>query len=239
MKKVMIFILIISLSLLTISCGGGKKSEADITKEELAAKVNEKYSSVKSLGFKVEVDNEDKDGLIDMYFVVPKEEVKAIIKSPDLEMELYYGDKKAYFSSPMFGDTWVYTENEDAIKDFKQLDFSDIGEGIIIDEEAIKLMKLESEGDNYVLSIEPNGLAELPYSFIDLINLISSDKLEKAGIESFKYVIDKESFEYKEIVLVAGSGDKEIETKIEFYGLNEKDKIEIPQEAIDNAVTLP
>ncbi|HWL23115.1 MAG TPA: DUF4367 domain-containing protein [Ureibacillus sp.] len=253
MKKLLLYITCFTLILVLSACGTKK-----IDKSEVIAKSIEESTALKSYSIAMDMD-------IDVDDTQQKVSVNGdVTHNPDamyLEMnmealgmeitsEMYMNQDEIYMN--MF-DEWIKMDTDDlGISSFDQLNkesmdkLNDFAEDIVMTEEDNQyVLTLSGNDDTYKALIEDYISSSMGSELAidaDMEELFKSLKINKINLE---YHVDKESF-----VQTTQIFDIDLEMEIEgtkvpmkmkgeatISNMNGVDPIEIPQDAIDNAVT--
>ncbi len=241
MKKLLIFILVISVIFSVVACKGS--SSDAMTAKEIMEKTKASYENVKSMTIEMNMNMESDNEMIpqikmDVAMDVISEplQFKGSVDTLFGKIEMYGADGKVYIQDPTT-KKWSVMDNEQAnipVSIDKSAQFVDVDENILE-----KLKVSEKEG-MYYLTLEGDS-DDLMKSLTDMVG---SPLPEGTTINNLKmdYVIDKEKFLIDNIHIV-GDFDSEqmgekfnlkIDEKIIITNLNGIEKIEIPKEALDS-----
>ncbi len=242
MKKLFVFILVISVVFSVVACKGS--STGPMTAEEIMANTRKNYENAKSMSIQMNMLTESNSDLIpkievkiDMDIITEPLQYKAILESSFINLEAYGADGKSYVKNPL-SDGWTVSDDEDSNFNLSL----DMGVKMTdLDKKLVDMFEVAEEDGLYVLSLEGNT-QEIIDSFS---NMLGEPPVDGSSITNLKivYKVEKEKFMVNLIQIVGefespeANGEKinlmvSLDTKID--NLNAIDSIEIPKEALDS-----
>ncbi len=242
MKKLFVFILIISVIFSLVACKGS--STGPMTAKEIMENTRKNYENVKSMSMKMNVVTESDSDLfpkfemkIDMDIITEPLQYKAIAETSFANFEMYGANGKTYMQNPL-DDGWVVSDDENSSFNISE----NMTEGLTnLDEELVDMFEVTEEDGLYILSLE-GDTQEMISSWSSMLGNPPADGTSVKNLK-IVYKVDKEKFMLNLIQVVGefespGINDEKINltvsSDIKMDNLNAIDTIEIPQEALDS-----
>ncbi len=242
MKKLLIFILVVSVVFSVVACKGS--SSETMTAKEILDKTNESYKDVKSMTLEMKMTTESDNEMIPKFdmkmtmdMIAEPLQFKANVESAFGNMEMYGADGKAYMQNPATKE-WMVMSSEEANL---PVSFDMSSQMTTVDEELAKKFNVSEKDGMYSLILEGDG-EDLMESWT---KMLGNPPAVGTTVKNLKieYLIDKEKFLIEKVNFIGdfesdGMNNEKVNvkvnTEINITNLDSVEKIEIPKEALDS-----
>ncbi len=241
MKKLFVFILIISIIFSVVACKGSLSGH--MTAEEIMEKLKANYENAKSMTVEFDISFESSNDLISkiemkMTFDMISEplQIRATVQSVIGDMELYAEDDKMYMQDPVTKE-WMEISREQANLPINP----DTSKKLInLNENYIEKFKVSEKDGLYYLTMQGSG-EDIPK---DLFGMAANSLPDDFTVKNIKveYILDKDTFlidvyklvgEFEASDINDEKVNMKVDMKMRLSNLDEIDKIEIPKEVLE------
>ena len=242
LKKILFTILTVFAVFFVVACGN--KEDAKINKEEVLQKNVEATNSIKSgrkvINAKVEVEGgQTIEYIVDSSLIKEPLAMKTILeaKEDNIKITTFIKDGVMY-ANTLEDNSWQKLDmSEEEIDKFKTL-LNDPIEIYEVLKDNLDKVSIKEEDGNYIISVTKNSDFINEYVKKSLSDTIGQNSDLKAKNATLKYIIDKETYFTKSLVL---SFDAEVQgqelkalTETTFSNINNVGEIILPEEALNS-----
>ena len=242
LKKILFTILTAFAVFFVVACGN--KEDAKINKEEVLQKNVEATNSIKSgrkvINAKVEVEGgQPIEYIVDSSLIKEPLAMKTILeaKEDNIKITTFIKDGVMYTSYPE-DNSWLKLDiSEKDMNKFKII-LNDSIEIYKVLKDNLDKISIKEDGGNYIISITKNSDFINEYIKNSMSNTMGSNTDLKANNATLEYIIDKETYFTKSLVLtfdaeVQGQKLKAL-TETTFSDINNVEEIIVPEEALNS-----
>ena len=242
LKKILFTILTVFAVFFVVACGN--KEDAKINKEEVLQKNVEATNSIKSgrkvINAKVEVEGgQPIEYIVDSSLIKEPLAMKTILeaKEDNIKITTFIKDGVMYTSYPE-DNSWLKLDiSEKDMNKFKII-LNDSIEIYKVLKDNLDKISIKEDGGNYIISITKNSDFINEYIKNSMSNTMGPNTDLKANNATLEYIIDKETYFTKSLVLtfdaeVQGQKLKAL-TETTFSDINNVEEIIVPEEALNS-----
>jgi hypothetical protein len=242
LKKILFTILTVFAVFFVVACGN--KEDAKINKEEVLQKNIEATNSIKSgrkvINAKVEVEGgQPIEYIVDSSLIKEPLAMKTILeaKEDNIKITTFIKDGVMYTSYPE-DNSWLKLDiSEKDMNKFKII-LNDSIEIYKVLKDNLDKISIKEDGGNYIISITKNSDFINEYIKNSMSNTMGPNTDLKANNATLEYIIDKETYFTKSLVLtfdaeVQGQKLKAL-TETTFSDINNVEEIIVPEEALNS-----
>ena len=242
LKKILFTILTVFAVFFVVACGN--KEDAKINKEEVLQKNIEATNNIKSgnklVTAKVEIEGgQTIEYTFDISLIKDPFALKTILgaKGEDAKITTFIKDGMMYVTSTE-DDTWEQQAiPEETIEGYKNI-LNDSIEIYEVLKDNLDKISIKEDGGNYIISITKNSDFINEYIKNSMSNTMGPNTDLKANNATLEYIIDKETYFTKSLVLtfdaeVQGQKLKAL-TETTFSDINNVEEIIVPEEALNS-----
>jgi len=242
LKKILFTILTAFAVFFVVACGN--KEDAKINKEEVLQKNVEATNSIKSgrkvINAKVEVEGgQPIEYIVDSSLIKEPLAMKTILeaKEDNIKITTFIKDGVMYTSYPE-DNSWLKLDiSEKDMNKFKII-LNDSIEIYKVLKDNLDKISIKEDGGNYIISITKNSDFINEYIKNSMSNTMGPNTDLKANNATLEYIIDKETYFTKSLVLtfdaeVQGQKLKAL-TETTFSDINNVEEIIVPEEALNS-----
>ena len=242
LKKILFTILTVFAVFFVVACGN--KEDAKINKEEVLQKNVEATNSIKSgrkvINAKVEVEGgQPIEYIVDNSLIKEPLAMKTILeaKEDNIKITTFIKDGVMYTSYPE-DNSWLKLDiSEKDMNKFKII-LNDSIEIYKVLKDNLDKISIKEDGGNYIISITKNSDFINEYIKNSMSNTMGPNTDLKANNATLEYIIDKETYFTKSLVLtfdaeVQGQKLKAL-TETTFSDINNVEEIIVPEEALNS-----
>ena len=241
-KKILFTILTVFAVFFVVACGN--KEDTKINKEEVLQKNVEATNSIKSgrkvINAKVEVEGgQPIEYIVDSSLIKEPLAMKTILESKEdnIKITTFIKDGVMYTSYPE-DNSWLKLDiSEKDMNKFKII-LNDSIEIYKVLKDNLDKISIKEDGGNYIISITKNSDFINEYIKNSMSNTMGPNTDLKANNATLEYIIDKETYFTKSLVLtfdaeVQGQKLKAL-TETTFSDINNVEEIIVPEEALNS-----
>ena len=242
LKKILFTILTVFAVFFVVACGN--KEDAKINKEEVLQKNVEATNSIKSgrkvINAKVEVEGgQPIEYIVDSSLIKEPLAMKTILeaKEDNIKITTFIKDGVMYTSYPE-DNSWLKLDiSEKDMNKFKII-LNDSIEIYKVLKDNLDKISIKEDDENYIISITKNSDFINEYIKNSMSNTMGQNTDLKANNATLEYIIDKETYFTKSLVLtfdaeVQGQKLKAL-TETTFSDINNVEEIIVPEEALNS-----
>ena len=242
LKKILFTILTVFAVFFVVACGN--KEDAKINKEEVLQKNVEATNSIKSgnklVTAKVEIEGgQTIEYIFDISLIKDPFAMKTILeaKEDNIKITTFIKDGVMYTSYPE-DNSWLKLDiSEKDMNKFKII-LNDSIEIYKVLKDNLDKISIKEDGGNYIISITKNSDFINEYIKNSMSNTMGPNTDLKANNATLEYIIDKETYFTKSLVLtfdaeVQGQKLKAL-TETTFSDINNVEEIIVPEEALNS-----
>ena len=242
LKKILFTILTAFAVFFVVACGN--KEDAKINKEEVLQKNVEATNSIKSgrkvINAKVEVEGgQPIEYIVDSSLIKEPLAMKTILeaKEDNIKITTFIKDGVMYTSYPE-DNSWLKLDiSEKDMNKFKII-LNDSIEIYKVLKDNLDKISIKEDDENYIISITKNSDFINEYIKNSMSNTMGPNTDLKANNATLEYIIDKETYFTKSLVLtfdaeVQGQKLKAL-TETTFSDINNVEEIIVPEEALNS-----
>ena len=242
LKKILFTILTVFAVFFVVACGN--KEDAKINKEEVLQKNVEATNSIKSgrkvINAKVEVEGgQPIEYIVDSSLIKEPLAMKTILeaKEDNIKITTFIKDGVMYTSYPE-DNSWLKLDiSEKDMNKFKII-LNDSIEIYKVLKDNLDKISIKEDDENYIISITKNSDFINEYIKNSMSNTMGPNTDLKANNATLEYIIDKETYFTKSLVLtfdaeVQGQKLKAL-TETTFSDINNVEEIIVPEEALNS-----
>ena len=242
LKKILFTILTAFAVFFVVACGN--KEDAKINKEEVLQKNVEATNSIKSgrkvINAKVEVEGgQPIEYIVDSSLIKEPLAMKTILESKEdnIKITTFIKDGVMYTSYPE-DNSWLKLDiSEKDMNKFKII-LNDSIEIYKVLKDNLDKISIKEDGGNYIISITKNSDFINEYIKNSMSNTMGPNTDLKANNATLEYIIDKETYFTKSLVLTFDAevqGQKlKAKTETTFSNINSVGEITVPEEALNS-----
>ena len=242
LKKILFTILTAFAVFFVVACGN--KEDAKINKEEVLQKNVEATNSIKSgrkvINAKVEVEGgQPIEYIVDSSLIKEPLAMKTILeaKEDNIKITTFIKDGVMYTSYPE-DNSWLKLDiSEKDMNKFKII-LNDSIEIYKVLKDNLDKISIKEDGGNYIISITKNSDFINEYIKNSMSNTMGPNTDLKANNATLEYIIDKETYFTKSLVLTFDAevqGQKlKAKTETTFSNINSVEEITVPEEALNS-----
>ena len=242
LKKILFTILTVFAVFFVVACGN--KEDAKINKEEVLQKNVEATNSIKSgrkvINAKVEVEGgQPIEYIVDSSLIKEPLAMKTILeaKEDNIKITTFIKDGVMYTSYPE-DNSWLKLDiSEKDMNKFKII-LNDSIEIYKVLKDNLDKISIKEDGGNYIISITKNSDFINEYIKNSMSNTMGPNTDLKANNATLEYIIDKETYFTKSLVLTFDAevqGQKlKAKTETTFSNINSVEEITVPEEALNS-----
>ena len=242
LKKILFTILTVFAVFFVVACGN--KEDAKINKEEVLQKNVEATNSIKSgrkvINAKVEVEGgQPIEYIVDSSLIKEPLAMKTILeaKEDNIKITTFIKDGVMYTSYPE-DNSWLKLDiSEKDMNKFKII-LNDSIEIYKVLKDNLDKISIKEDGGNYIISITKNSDFINEYIKNSMSNTMGPNTDLKANNATLEYIIDKETYFTKSLVLTFDAevqGQKlKAKTETTFSNINSVGEITVPEEALNS-----
>ena len=242
LKKILFTILTAFAVFFVVACGN--KEDAKINKEEVLQKNVEATNSIKSgrkvINAKVEVEGgQPIEYIVDSSLIKEPLAMKTILeaKEDNIKITTFIKDGVMYTSYPE-DNSWLKLDiSEKDMNKFKII-LNDSIEIYKVLKDNLDKISIKEDGGNYIISITKNSDFINEYIKNSMSNTMGPNTDLKANNATLEYIIDKETYFTKSLVLTFDAevqGQKlKAKTETTFSNINSVGEITVPEEALNS-----
>ena len=242
LKKILFTILTAFAVFFVVACGN--KEDAKINKEEVLQKNVEATNSIKSgrkvINAKVEVEGgQPIEYIVDSSLIKEPLAMKTILeaKEDNIKITTFIKDGVMYTSYPE-DNSWLKLDiSEKDMNKFKII-LNDSIEIYKVLKDNLDKISIKEDGGNYIISITKNSDFINEYIKNSMSNTMGPNTDLKANNATLEYIIDKETYFTKSLVLTFDAevqGQKlKASTETTFSNINNVEEITVPEEALNS-----
>ena len=242
LKKILFTILTVFAVFFVVACGN--KGDSKLNKEEILQKNVEATNSIKSgrkvINAKVEVEGgQPIEYIVDSSLIKEPLAMKTILeaKEDNIKITTFIKDGVMYTSYPE-DNSWLKLDiSEKDMNKFKII-LNDSIEIYKVLKDNLDKISIKEDGLNYIISITKNSDFINEYIKNSMSNTIGSNTDLKANNATLEYIIDKETYFTKSLVLTFDAevqGQKlKAKTETTFSNINSVEEITVPEEALNS-----
>ena len=242
LKKILFTILTVFAVFFVVACGN--KEDAKINKEEVLQKNVEATNNIKSgnklVTAKVEIEGgQTIEYTFDISLIKDPFALKTILgaKGEDAKITTFIKDGMMYVTSTE-DDTWEQQAiPEETIEGYKNI-LNDSIEIYKVLKDNLDKISIKEDGGNYIISITKNSDFINEYIKNSMSNTMGPNTDLKANNATLEYIIDKETYFTKSLVLTFDAevqGQKlKAKTETTFSNINSVGEITVPEEALNS-----
>ena len=242
LKKILFAILTVFAVFFVVACGN--KEDAKINKEEVLQKNVEATNNIKSgnklVNAKIEVEGgQTIEYIFDISLIKDPFALKTILgaKGEDAKITTFIKDGVMYVTSTE-DDTWEQQAiPEETIEGYKNI-LNDSIEIYEVLKDNLDKISIKEEGGNYIISATKNSDFLNEYLKSSLSDTIGQNTDLKPNNATLEYIIDKETYFTKSLVLTFDAevqGQKlKAKTETTFSNINSVGEITVPEEALNS-----
>ena len=242
LKKILFTVLTVFAVFFVVACGN--KEDAKINKEEVLQKNVEATNSIKSgnklVTAKVEIEGgQTIEYIFDISLIKDPFAMKTILeaKEDNIKITTFIKDGVMYTSYPE-DNSWLKLDiSEKDMNKFKII-LNDSIEIYKVLKDNLDKISIKEDGGNYIISITKNSDFINEYIKNSMSNTMGPNTDLKANNATLEYIIDKETYFTKSLVLtfdaeVQGQKLKAL-TETTFSDINNVEEIIVPEEALNS-----
>ena len=241
LKKILFTILTVFAVFFVVACGN--KEDTKINKEEVLQKNVEATNSIKSgrkvINAKVEVEGgQPIEYIVDSSLIKEPLAMKTILESKEdnIKITTFIKDGVMYTSYPE-DNSWLKLDiSEKDMNKFKII-LNDSIEIYKVLKDNLDKISIKEDGGNYIISITKNSDFINEYIKNSMSNTMGPNTDLKANNATLEYIIDKETYFTKSLVLTFDAevqGQKlKAKTETTFSNINSVGEITVPEEALN------
>ena len=242
LKKILFTILTAFAVFFVVACGN--KEDAKINKEEVLQKNVEATNNIKSgnklVTAKVEIEGgQTIEYTFDISLIKDPFALKTILgaKGEDVKITTFIKDGMMYVTSTE-DDTWEQQAiPEETIEGYKNI-LNDSIEIYEVLKDNLDKISIKEDGGNYIISAAKNSDFLNEYLKSSLSDTIGQNTDLKPNNATLEYIIDKETYFTKSLVLTFDAevqGQKlKAKTETTFSNINSVEEITVPEEALNS-----
>ena len=242
LKKILFTILTVFAVFFVVACGN--KEDAKINKEEVLQKNVEATNSIKSgnklVTAKVEIEGgQTIEYIFDISLIKDPFAMKTILeaKEDNIKITTFIKDGVMYTSYPE-DNSWLKLDiSEKDMNKFKII-LNDSIEIYKVLKDNLDKISIKEDGGNYIISITKNSDFINEYIKNSMSNTMGPNTDLKANNATLEYIIDKETYFTKSLVLTFDAevqGQKlKAKTETTFSNINSVEEITVPEEALNS-----
>ena len=242
LKKILFTILTVFAVFFVVACGN--KEDAKINKEEVLQKNVEATNSIKSgrkvINAKVEVEGgQPIEYIVDSSLIKEPLAMKTILESKEdnIKITTFIKDGVMYTSYPE-DNSWLKLDiSEKDMNKFKII-LNDSIEIYEVLKDNLDKISIKEDGGNYIISAAKNSDFLNEYLKSSLSDTIGENTDLKPNNATLEYIIDKETYFTKSLVLTFDAevqGQKlKAKTETTFSNINSVEEITVPEEALNS-----
>ena len=242
LKKILFTILTVFAVFFVVACGN--KEDAKINKEEVLQKNIEATNNIKSgnklVTAKVEIEGgQTIEYTFDISLIKDPFALKTILgaKGEDAKITTFIKDGMMYVTSTE-DDTWEQQAiPEETIEGYKNI-LNDSIEIYEVLKDNLDKISIKEDGGNYIISAAKNSDFLNEYLKSSLSDTIGQNTDLKPNNATLEYIIDKETYFTKSLVLTFDAevqGQKlKAKTETTFSNINSVGEITVPEEALNS-----
>ena len=242
LKKILFTILTVFAVFFVVACGN--KEDAKINKEEVLQKNVEATNNIKSgnklVTAKVEIEGvQTIEYTFDISLIKDPFALKTILgaKGEDAKITTFIKDSMMYVTSTE-DDTWEQQAiPEETIEGYKNI-LNDSIEIYEVLKDNLDKISIKEDGGNYIISAAKNSDFLNEYLKSSLSDTIGQNTDLKPNNATLEYIIDKETYFTKSLVLTFDAevqGQKlKAKTETTFSNINSVGEITVPDEALNS-----
>ena len=242
LKKILFTILTVFAVFFVVACGN--KEDAKINKEEVLQKNVEATNNIKSGNKLVTAKVDIKGGAtieytFDISLIKDPFALKTILgaKGEDVKITTFIKDGMMYVTSTE-DDTWEQQAiPEETIEGYKNI-LNDSIEIYEVLKDNLDKISIKEDGGNYIISAAKNSDFLNEYLKSSLSDTIGQNTDLKPNNATLEYIIDKETYFTKSLVLTFDAevqGQKlKAKTETTFSNINSVEEITVPEEALNS-----
>ena len=242
LKKILFAILTVFAVFFVVACGN--KEDAKINKEEVLQKNVEATNNIKSgnklVTAKIEIEGgQTIEYIFDISLIKDPFALKTILgaKGEDVKITTFIKDGVMYVTSTE-DDTWEQQAiPEETIEGYKNI-LNDSIEIYEVLKDNLDKISIKEEGGNYIISATKNSDFLNEYLKSSLSDTIGQNTDLKPNNATLEYIIDKETYFTKSLVLTFDAevqGQKlKAKTETTFSNINNVEEITVPEEALNS-----
>ena len=242
LKKILFTILTVFAVFFVVACGN--KEDAKINKEEVLQKNVEATNSIKSgrkvINAKVEVEGgQPIEYIVDSSLIKEPLAMKTILeaKEDNIKITTFIKDGVMYTSYPE-DNSWLKLDiSEKDMNKFKII-LNDSIEIYKVLKDNLDKISIKEDDENYIISITKNSDFINEYIKNSMSNTMGPNTDLKANNATLEYIIDKETYFTKSLVLTFDAevqGQKlKAKTETTFSNINSVGEITVPEEALNS-----
>ena len=242
LKKILFTILTVFAVFFVVACGN--KEDAKINKEEVLQKNVEATNNIKSGNKLVTAKVDIKGGAtieytFDISLIKDPFALKTILgaKGEDVKITTFIKDGMMYVTSTE-DDTWEQQAiPEETIEEYKNI-LNDSIEIYEVLKDNLDKISIKEDGGNYIISAAKNSDFLNEYLKSSLSDTIGQNTDLKPNNATLEYIIDKETYFTKSLVLTFDAevqGQKlKAKTETTFSNINNVEEITVPEEALNS-----
>ena len=242
LKKILFTILTVFAVFFVVACGN--KEDAKINKEEVLQKNVEATNNIKSgnklVTAKVEIEGgQTIEYTFDISLIKDPFALKTILgaKGEDAKITTFIKDSMMYVTSTE-DDTWEQQAiPEETIEGYKNI-LNDSIEIYEVLKDNLDKINIKEDGGNYIISAAKNSDFLNEYLKSSLSDTIGQNTDLKPNNATLEYIIDKETYFTKSLVLTFDAevqGQKlKAKTETTFSNINSVGEITVPDEALNS-----
>ena len=242
LKKILFTILTVFAVFFVVACGN--KEDTKINKEEVLQKNVEATNSIKSgrkvINAKVEVEGgQPIEYIVDSSLIKEPLAMKTILESKEdnIKITTFIKDGVMYTSYPE-DNSWLKLDiSEKDMNKFKII-LNDSIEIYKVLKDNLDKISIKEDGGNYIISITKNSDFINEYIKNSMSNTMGPNTDLKANNATLEYIIDKETYFTKSLVLTFDAevqGQKlKAKTETTFSNINSVGEITVPEEALNS-----
>ena len=242
LKKILFTILTVFAVFFVVACGN--KEDAKINKEEVLQKNVEATNSIKSgrkvINAKVEVEGgQPIEYIVDSSLIKEPLAMKTILeaKEDNIKITTFIKDGVMYTSYPE-DNSWLKLDiSEKDMNKFKII-LNDSIEIYKVLKDNLDKISIKEDGGNYIISITKNSDFINEYIKNSMSNTMGPNTDLKANNATLEYIIDKETYFTKSLVLTFDAEDQgqklKAKTETTFSNINSVGEITVPEEALNS-----
>ena len=242
LKKILFTILTVFAVFFVVACGN--KEDAKINKEEVLQKNVEATNNIKSgnklVTAKVEIEGgQTIEYTFDISLIKDPFALKTILgaKGEDTKITTFIKDGMMYVTSTE-DDTWEQQAiPEETIEGYKNI-LNDSIEIYEVLKDNLDKISIKEDGGNYIISAAKNSDFLNEYLKSSLSDTIGQNTDLKPNNATLEYIIDKETYFTKSLVLTFDAevqGQKlKAKTETTFSNINSVGEITVPEEALNS-----
>ena len=242
LKKILFTILTVFAVFFVVACGN--KGDAKINKEEVLQKNVEATNSIKSgrkvINAKVEVEGgQPIEYIVDSSLIKEPLAMKTILeaKEDNIKITTFIKDGVMY-ANTLEDNSWQKLDvSEEDMNKFKII-LNDSIEIYKVLKDNLDKISIKEDGGNYIISITKNSDFINEYIKNSMSNTIGQNTDLKPNNATLEYIIDKETYFTKSLVLTFDAevqGQKlKAKTETTFSNINSVEEITVPEEALNS-----